>query len=160
MSVHQSSHQLLDARVANVNLPKCAKLPHQLYASPCRRISYRRRASAACSISETAEEQRPSWQTLPIRHVLESQQFDKVNPHAHLKATLLSRVAVLLSLAQWHAIIYYCQAPRCELLLDPGSPSSLGLLKSLRTSSAVLAGRPRCHLQDSKRHGRHKAINS
>lgn len=38
----------------------------------------RQRCNIVCFANEHEEHPRPAWHTLPIKHVLESQQFDKV----------------------------------------------------------------------------------
>ena len=104
MSVHQSSHQLMDTPIANTKLPKVTNSLHSIHAASGRRIS-RSKIPVASSMSGTAEAPRPSWQSLPIRHVLESQQFDKVSTLAQNEGNLEPSEAALQGAAGWHAII-------------------------------------------------------
>lgn len=80
MSVHQSSHPVTEAHLSNARLPKYTYPPQHAPILTSRQTTHRRRVTAASSESQIAETPRSSWNTLPLRHVLESQQFDKVNP--------------------------------------------------------------------------------
>ena len=56
---------------------------------PCRSVPRglkRQRCSVVCFASEHEHHPRPPWHTLPIKHVLESQQFDKVGRPLQLPA--------------------------------------------------------------------------
>ena len=79
--------------IANAQLSRCANPLQKPHASSRRRISRGNRLPAALSTSGTAEAPRPPWQSLPIRHVLESQQFDKVTILEFISATVYHRKA-------------------------------------------------------------------
>ena len=75
MPVHQSGFPRLEVHAPDAALQKCS---YSICIHKRQRLGHRRQIIALSSTIETAEAPRPSWQTLPIRHVLESQQFDKV----------------------------------------------------------------------------------
>ena len=80
MPVHQSGLPRLEVHAPNAALHKCS---YNISIHKRQRLSHRHRTLAMSSTIEIAEAPRPSWQTLPIRHVLESQQFDKVVSREH-----------------------------------------------------------------------------
>ena len=58
------------------NLPHALPRRGAVQTAQCK--NRKRPASVVRFANEDDQRQRPSWQTLPIKHVLESQQFDKV----------------------------------------------------------------------------------
>ena len=75
MPVHQNGFPRLEVHAPSAALQVCS---HSTPIHKRQRLSPRQPVLAMSSTIEVAEAPRPSWQTLPIRHVLESQQFDKV----------------------------------------------------------------------------------
>ena len=78
MPAHQSGSPQLEVHGPSAALQRCS---HSIPVHKRQRLGPRSRVQAVSSTIEVAEAPRPSWQTLPIRHVLESQQFDKVVSH-------------------------------------------------------------------------------